>query len=206
MGKGVIILSSTAVLMAAVASLSWQSAVFSAESVSSTLELNGTARAACRIPDAPVLNVTNGNLSFVGTASQSAITLAALTNAASVANPATFSITFANVSCNGGAAISLTTNNGGITLNNVLAGNLTQSPADFTNFVDYSITWRWGTEQLGPFDARSIQSGGSVSRILQGTTHFVGNVEIDVTIPGGGKPLLAGPYQDTLIMKVSTNP
>lgn len=154
------------------------------------LEIIGEAPSACLISAAPTTGGTNS--SFVSATQSSAEVR--ITNMVDPqtgqATPATINLALPII-CNANHHVVVRTANGG------LAREGAPAPAPgFRELVPYNVTASWaGTTASG-----SSQDSPSVD-ILTGDG-AAGDLSINIQVPGGGDPLVAGAYSDELIIEL----
>jgi hypothetical protein len=150
-------------------------------------EMGATVAKVCHLGS---VTMTGGsNASFNAQALGGEIALGTLANGDTArAMPASISVTFDSV-CNETLFIRLVSANGGLAPDN-------GAPASggFANRVDYTADLTWGAEHT------SLTTGGSSSSSagVQLPGAQAGAVTLNITIPAGSQPLVAGDYSDVL--------
>ncbi|HWE48085.1 MAG TPA: hypothetical protein VG407_18860 [Caulobacteraceae bacterium] len=158
--------------------------------VQSRLDLFGVAPAACVLNGPSSSNSVNATVNDAGSrTTQVTITNLVDTNSLA-AQAATVNLAFPLI-CNGPHKLTLTTTNGGLTLE----GGAPSAPG-FTDHVDYVMQAAWAgqTSQVSTGSARSLQ--------ISAGDGAAGVVSLSIQIPGGGNRLIAGSYSDTLTLDV----
>jgi hypothetical protein len=164
---------------------------YSDQSASAPLAIRGTSQPVCQMPDP---NVTSNNNTTISNKSITVDNLINLQDATVLAWDAT--MTFPRVMCNWSAFLSLQSENGGMkpvgTAASVLNG-------DFGKQVNYTATAKWGTvPQLTLSTASAGQT--AVSKLASGPNQA--DLVVTISTPASSVPLVAGEFQDNLIVKV----
>lgn len=94
--------------------------------------------------------------------------------------------------CNVGHRIILRAQNGGLARSNRAGG--AQATPGFRETVPYALTASWA--------GVSMRSGSEASVNLAAPDAAAGDLTIDIDIPGGGAPLIAGAYSDLLVVEL----
>lgn len=174
-----------------VALFSYQSS-YAAESGSSELSLEGTAKRVCRMPDPS--NEGSGS----NTAVQSVnITVANLINEQDATLlPWQANLRYADVMCNYGASLRLKSVRGGLKI----VGNVaTPVGGNFLTHVDYTATATWGA--VTPLILNTaVQQDQEVMVVVPGANKA--DLVLQLQSPGSTLPVVEGSFQDTLILAV----
>ena len=111
------------------------------------------------------------------------------------AEPLPTSITLAlPVVCNASHRIELRSQNGGLLRNRGNARNR-QSGSGFGEFVTYRVGLAWAGQQ------RDVTSEEARNLSIDAFRGAAGDAVLNVSLPGGGGPLVAGRYSDAIIVE-----
>ena len=164
---------------------------YSDPSASAPLGIRGTSQPVCQLPDP---TVTSRNNTTISNKSITVDNLINLQDATVLAWDAT--MTFPRVMCNWSAFVSLQSQNGGMKPVGAVASVLN---GEFGTQVDYTATAKWGTvPQLTLSTASAGQA--AVSQLASGANQA--DLVVTISTPPSSVPLLAGEFQDNLIVKV----
>ena len=94
--------------------------------------------------------------------------------------------------CNVGHRIILRAQNGGLTRSNAAGGS--QATPGFRETVPYELSASWA--------GVSTTSGSGSTVDLAAPDAAAGDLTVDIDIPGGGAPLVAGTYSDLLVVEL----
>ena len=151
------------------------------------LRLAGTAPPACLL-SAPVVDAAT-NASF--TVAQIAITqLVDSQTAVSLASAIALSLP---VTCNASNSVTLRTTNGG--LRRVGSAAVSAAPGGFSEFLGYRIGLDWAGQSL---DQASTAGQATIAAAQPSR----GNVVLRVATAAGSGPLVAGRYDDSIVIEV----
>lgn len=155
-----------------------------------TIQISGIAAPACVIRPAGAQAGTNAT--FVGTASSGTVTITNLVDPVT-AQPVPSRITLTlPIICNSAHVVRLRSAGGALRRE----GRAVVQGSVFTDQLPYSYSLRWaGGGTLSP-----QQSNQLVTVTASGAAAGVAEVTLDV--PGGGRPLVAGNYGDTVIVEL----
>lgn len=159
------------------------------DTASNRLELLGDAPAACVIATATAGNGSNASFTSTG-ATSARINITQLvdgTNASSLASSIELNVP---VICNSAHRVVVRSTNGGLAR---LGGNQRGS-GPFAEFLAYSFGIGWAGQQVD----RGSDSGEVV---LDATQPAKGEVRLRVATPAGSGPLVAGQYNDTIVIE-----
>jgi len=164
---------------------------YSAESASAPLAIRGTALPVCQMPD-PI--VTSRNNTTISNKSVSVDNLISQQDATVLAWDAT--MTFPRTMCNWSAYVSLQSQNGGMKPVGAVASVLN---GEFVKQVNYTATARWGTVPQLTLNT-AISGTTAVSQLASGANQA--DLVVTLSTPASATPLVAGEFQDNLIVKV----
>lgn len=155
------------------------------------LDMVGYAPSACLINGVARGTGNNAVLGAAG-ARQADIRIIELVDPATAGTRATSISLALPVVCNVGHQVILRTQNGGLSRSNRAGG--AQATPGFRESVAYDVTARWaGATAVGRSDAPFELSAPEAA---------AGDLSIDITIPAGGDPLVAGAYSDQLVVEL----
>ena len=158
--------------------------------VQSRLDLDGVAPAACVLNGPSSSNSVNATVNDAGSRTTQ-VTITNLVDTSSLAaQAATVNLAFPLI-CNGPHTVTLTTANGGLTLE----GGAPSAPG-FTDHVDYVMEATWAGK------VSSVSTGSARTLQISTSDGAAGVVSLSIQIPGGGNRLIAGTYSDTLTLDV----
>lgn len=155
------------------------------------LMFEGSVAPACVIRAPTPISQTNGQVT-IGPSGNVDVALqdGFLDPASGVPNAVEIAIAFP-ITCNTAHNIHVESRNGGL-VNQAATG----SPGPFRARLDFSVEMRWagGTTRFDTASARQLDAAlGNAA---------TGNADIRIAIPGGGTPLVAGIYADTITIQV----
>ena len=157
----------------------------------SRLDLFGEAPQACVLRPPLVTALTNATFTPTGTQAATILVTQLADPLTAVPVEATINLAFP-VICNGAHEVTVRTANGGLTHVPPVA---TPGPG-FRSSLVYQLTGAWagqtssgGANQPTPVDIRTNNGAA-------------GQFSLVVEIPGGGDPLVAGPYSDSLVIEL----
>lgn len=156
------------------------------------LRLAGTAPPACLL-SAPVVDAaTNASFTVTGASSaQIAITqLVDSQTAVSLASAIALSLP---VTCNASNSVTLRTTNGGLRL--VGSATVSAAPGGFSEFLGYRIGLDWAGQSV---DQASTAGQATIAAAQPSR----GNVVLRVATAAGSGPLVAGRYDDSIVIEV----
>jgi hypothetical protein len=159
---------------------------------SQQLRLAGTAPSACLL-SAPVVDAaTNASFAVTGASSaQIAITrLVDSQTAISLASAIALSLP---VTCNASNSVTLRTTNGG--LRRVGSSVVSAAPGGFNEFLGYRIGLDWAGQSLD-------QASTAGQATIAAAQPAKGNVVLRVATTAGSGPLVAGRYDDSIVIEV----
>ena len=159
---------------------------------SQQLRLAGTAPAACLL-SAPVVNAaTNASFAVTGASSaQIAITqLVDTQTATSLASTIALSLP---VTCNASNTVTLRTTNGGLRRAGSAAG--LAAPGGFSEFLSYRLGLDWAGQSLD-------QASTAGEATIASAQPAQGNMVLRVSTTAGNGPLVAGRYDDSIVIEV----
>jgi hypothetical protein len=176
---------------ALIASLFISTDACASESASAALGVRGTSLPVCQMLDPIVTSKTNATIS---NKSITVDNLISQQDATILAWDAT--MTFPRSMCNYSASVSLQSQYGGMkptgSVGAVLAG-------DFMKQVNYTATARWGS--VPQLILNTATSGtNAVSQLASGANQA--DLIVTISTPPSSAPLVAGDFQDNLIVKV----
>ena len=155
-----------------------------------TLYINGTAPSACVIRGPSSSSAVNAVFSQID-ASNGQITITELvdpTNATPRASDITVSLP---VICNASHRVSVTSREGGL----LRAGSTRNAGGGgFAEFLPYQIGIDWAGTQL-----QQSSDGGPI--LVNAANGASGNLSVRVATPAGGNPLVAGQYDDSIVIQ-----
>ncbi|MBV9044020.1 MAG: hypothetical protein JO348_07115 [Alphaproteobacteria bacterium] len=159
------------------------------------VQLGATVAKVCRLGQVKVSS--SQNATFDANAEGGAIALNTLADRNTArALPATISVTFDSV-CNQTLYIRLVSAKGGLT-----PDEGTSASGGFANRVDYTASLDWGTGQTNLSTSGGSDANSGV--LLSGAQS--GPVTLNITIPPGAQPLVAGAYSDVLTVEFANSP
>jgi len=161
------------------------------QAVRGEIDISGIAPSACLISGAARGSGTNAVLG-TATARQADIRILELVDPLSSQARATSISLILPIICNVGHRVVVRTVNGGLTRSNQAGGD--QATPGFRSSIPYSVNARW---------AGVTVTGASQSPVnLVAPDAAAGELGIDINIPGGGDPLIAGTYSDQLVVEL----
>jgi spore coat protein U-like protein len=123
-------------------------------------------------------------------ASHGQITITELVDPTSAEPRASDIVVTLPVICNASHRVSVTSREGGL----LRAGGTREASGGFAEFLPYQIGVDWaGTQMLQGSD------GGAL--VVNAANGASGNLSVRVATPGGGNPLVAGQYDDSIIIQ-----
>ena len=150
------------------------------------LVITGQAPQACVIAGSVQSSETNAVVNAGPTAAQ--VVVGQLVDANSVPMAATANLQLP-VICNTANVLSISTANGALTLQG------TAPPATgFRSQLPYTVSANWAGQ------AQIVNSGEPLQ--IASANAATGTVSIDIAIPAGGEPLLAGTYSDSIVVQL----
>ena len=159
------------------------------------IELGANVAKVCRLGQVKL--ASSQNATFEANSQGGAIALSTLADRNTArALPAAISITFDSV-CNQTLFIKLVSAKGGL-----MPDDGTAAGAGFSNRVNYTASLDWGTGQTNL--STSGGSNANAGVLLSGSQS--GPVTLNITIPPGAQPLVAGAYSDELTVEFSNRP
>ena len=177
---------------AALASFALPAAAQVTDTASQRLEIMGNAPPACVISQATASNASNASYAATG-ASAGQINITQLVDgntATSLASSIELSLP---VICNASHRVIVRSTNGGLSR---LGGNSRGSTGGFSEFLAYNFGLGWAGQNLD----RGSDTGPV---IVDATEPAKGEVRIRVTTPAGSGPLIAGQYNDSIVIEFS---
>ena len=167
-------------------------ALASAQTVDSRegrLEILGTAPTACimRAPGSPV--GTNASFDLTGSNSGRIRILEMINPTGATARGATMELTLP-VICNGPHRVSVQSRGGMIRQGARVASDA------FADRVNYSLTTAWGGQEA------RFTTGESDALAIDVESGRAGLLRLSIAIPAGGRPLVAGRYEDQIILEM----
>lgn len=158
------------------------------------LELAGESRAACVFSTPTALNPTNAVFNVTG-ASSAQVTITQLVdnlNAQSLASSIELNLP---VICNASHRVLLRSANGGLLRAGAAPGATRNAGATgFAEFLAYDVALDWSGQQL----QRSSRTG---SATLNSNQPAAGDMRIRIATPAGTGPLIAGQYNDSIVIE-----
>jgi len=156
------------------------------------LDISGQAPSACLI-SAPT-SATGANTSFQSTgAQQGQITINQLADA-QTATPIASSINLAlPIICNTAHTLTISTSNGGLLR---LGGVVGPETNGFRQFLPYRVGATWAGQTANA----TSQAGATIT--INASDGAAGQLNLEVSTPGGGDPLVAGSYSDELVIQL----
>lgn len=150
------------------------------------LVITGQAPQACIISGTVQSSETNATVSAGPTAAQ--VVVAQLVDANSVPETATANLQLP-VICNTANVLSISTANGALTLQGTAP-----AAAGFRSQLPYTLSASWAGQ------AQTVNSGTALQ--IASANAATGTVSLNIDIPGGGEPLLAGTYSDSIVVQL----
>ena len=163
---------------------------------SQQLRLAGTAPAAC-VLRAPVVDAAS-NASFAVTGASSAqIAITQLVDSQTAISLASAIELSLPVTCNASNTVTVRTTNGGLRRVGALAnaGAGPAAPGGFSEFLGYGLGLDWAGQSL---DQPSTAGGATIASPRPGR----GNMVLRVTTAAGSGPLVAGRYDDAIVIEI----
>ena len=159
---------------------------------SQQLRLAGTASAAC-VLSAPVVDAAS-NASFAVTGASSAqIAITQLVDTQTAISLASAIELSLPVTCNASNTVTVRTTNGGLRRVGSAAGSAT--PGGFSEFLGYRLGLDWAGQSL---DQPSTAGGATIASPQPGR----GNMVLRVATAAGSGPLVAGRYDDAIVIEI----
>lgn len=155
-----------------------------------SMETGATVAKVCRLGSVTMSNAQNATFNVTDQGGTIALSAMADRNTAR-ALPATISVTFDSV-CNQSLFIRLVSANGGLKQEQGAQGG-----NGFINRVDYSADLGWAGGQAN----LTTTGGTNESTIVPLSGAQSGPVTLNITIPAGSQPLVAGDYADVLTVE-----
>jgi len=162
------------------------------DTASQRLELLGTAPAACVLGAPKAASASNAVFATTGSSSGQ-ITISQFVNP-QTANPVASAVSLVlPVTCNASHQITVRSANGGLLRAGGNAANRQRSNA-FADFVVYDL----GIDWIGRSARQASDRGTMLVSVNDGGT---GEFALRVATPAGGGPLVAGRYDDTIVVE-----
>lgn len=156
---------------------------------SRALYINGTAPTACVIRGATSSAAQNAVFAAVD-ASHGQITITQLVDQ-NTAEPRASDIQInLPVTCNASHRVRIVSREGGL----LRAGSSRGAQAGFAEFLPYQIGVDWAGAQI-----QQGSNGGPI--VVNSPNGAMGNLSVHVATPGGGNPLVAGQYDDSITIQ-----
>lgn len=156
---------------------------------SQALYINGTAPTACVIRGAVASSAQNAVFSAVD-AANGQITITQLVDQTTALPLASDILISLPVTCNASHRVRVASREGGL----LRAGGQRSAQGGFAEFLPYQIGLDWAGAQL-----QQGSDGGAI--IVSSPNGAVGNLNVRVATPAGGTPLVAGQYDDAIIIQ-----
>lgn len=153
------------------------------------IELTAEAPNACLITSAPVASGRNASFSSGGSSGEMRIL--------QLVDPLTAEVIAADISlslpviCNAGHSVVVRATRGGLTREGAAA----PSAPGFRNQVPYDLAVSWA-------GATSSQTSASPGVVIDQSGAAAGTLQLDISIPEGGAPLVAGTYSDQVVIEL----
>lgn len=181
-----------AILVIAAALVAAPAAAQEARASSQQLRLAGTAPAAC-VLNAPVVDAAS-NASFAVTGASSAqIAITQLVDTQTAISLASAIELSLPVTCNTSNTVTVRTTNGGLRRVGAAAGPA--APGGFSEFLGYRLGLDWAGQSL---DQPSTAGGATIASPRPGR----GNLVLRVATAAGSGPLVAGRYDDAIVIEI----
>lgn len=159
---------------------------------SQQLELRGDAPVACVANSARATNQVNATFQNTGPSSGVVVfpTLVDQSTAAARASSIALSLV---IVCNSSHQVSLRSSNGGLRREGSNPGR--NATGGFSEFQTYGVSFEWQgkTTAIGSGLTSATLSHGSPAK---------GDMLINLAVPPGGQPLVAGTYTDTVVVEI----
>jgi hypothetical protein len=163
-----------------------------ADSDSVEIRINGQAKSVCALPAQPDSATVNAQFS------NNVLTIDKLIDDnTAIVKASSANLTFRQTMCNYGATITLATLNGGMTSDGVTT-DLTGG--SFLKRVDYKVRGSWGSLQLTELDTAGALAGEQVTTLAGGANN--GDLTLTIVTEDGNTPVVAGMFDDTLVLKI----
>lgn len=156
------------------------------------LELAGESRPACVFNTPTAVNPTNAVFNVTG-ASSAQVTITQLVdnlNAQSLASSIELNLP---VICNASHRVLVRSANGGL-LRAGAAPGASASDGGFAEFLAYDVALNWSGQRLQ-------QSSRTGETALDSSQPAAGDMQIRIATPGGTGPLVAGQYNDSIVIE-----
>lgn len=153
------------------------------------IEITADAPNACLITAAPIASGRNASFSSGGSSGEMRIL--------QLVDPVTAEVLAADISlalpviCNAGHSVVVRATRGGLTREGAAA----PSAPGFRNQVPYDLAVSWA-------GATSSQTSASPGVVIDQPGAAAGTLQLDITIPEGGAPLVAGTYSDQVVIEL----
>lgn len=156
---------------------------------SQPLYISGTAPTACVIRDAVASAAQNAVFSAMD-ASHGQITITQFVDDTTAEPRASDIVISLPVTCNASHRVRVLSREGGL----LRAGGQRTSQGAFSEFLPYQIGLNWAGTQ--------IEQGSDAGAILVNSPNgAIGSLDVHVATPGGGTPLVAGQYDDSITIQ-----
>jgi hypothetical protein len=158
------------------------------------LDLAGTAPSACAISTPRPAAGPNATFQSIGT-QQGQVTITQFADPQSaVALGSTISLALP-VICNAAHTVTVSTSNGGLVR---LGGNArnVQTTNGFREFVPYGVSASWAGQTV----SATSKAGATVT--INSNDGAAGQLSLVISVPAGGDPLIAGTYNDQVVIEL----
>jgi hypothetical protein len=155
------------------------------------LDLTGTAPSACLISTPTAAAGANTTFQSTG-AQQGQVTITQLADP-TTAQPVAATINLAlPIICNAAHRVTISTTNGGL----ARVGGSGQTTGGFREFLPYSVSASWA----GQTATATSTAGATVT--INANDGAAGQLSLVIQVPGGGTPLIAGTYDDQVVIQL----
>lgn len=166
------------------------------DTATATLELRAVQPSICQLSSVPAAS-SLANVSIANrTTGETQLAVALVDPQTGAASPSVARLTF-DMTCTGPHRVTVRTGGG---LRNTTG--VAPASGDFRSDVAYSVQTFWAGRSANG-EAAGAQSSNAVLAQSAGES---GQLVVDINIPGGGAPLIAGEYRDTIFVEVGAEP
>ena len=166
------------------------------DAANQSLQLAGDAPAACVVGEPKVANAVNASFSVDNQTSGTIGISQFVDQQTGQTLASSIDLSFP-VTCNASHSVALRSGNGGMLRAGASAGGTT-SAQGFSEFVTYQLQLDWQGQQI---DLASDLGGGEIDAGQPGK----GDLSLHVATPAGNGPLVAGQYDDAIVIEFSTS-
>ena len=173
----------------AIASVSVPGIAAAQSAPSGRLDIVGVAPSACVLQAPTAMNGSNASFQARGTNSGE-IRIVEMVDPVSAQPRAVGIDLLLPVICNSPHRLALRSGNGGLRHTGAASAN-----SSFSDFLPYKVAASWAGQDV------SGQTDAGQQVVINSNSGAAGQASVSVNVPGGGSPLLAGGYEDSIVIE-----